>query len=649
MTTFRKLIALCTILLPATSSAQIRPAINAPLFAGQSKIRAKVHALGEWKLQIKIKGTEAKDILTASATAENQGQLEFALSSVSADNAAAIKKLDDKYEGKLLAGWLVWVAGPSSSESDKVEVKANTVRILLQPPKEGDQVIKGAVIGSADQVRAEVFDPKGTLADFDTASVNAATATQPQQTFTAGMNRRLFAGQTVRVTALKDGGEIGATTDYALVETVGFDWGRVRAYFSAGATVANQDVDTNTAAGEKERKREFTSADYFLALNIDVNWHSTLPERYANPCGRPARAAEELKQLQETVDRWDGHDFDKRFPNFTSDNATPMERAEMVSLAVQALKAFQDVLTKAIENLESSLSNAECLASERAQITILKSHVGLFDMTSLGTSIGWSTAGYQTTQTIYNTYQEKLSTANNMRTIRTLLMARLENLDKALEEFARYDPSEVPGGWLLNTAFEARLAQAGVAGGRTAAAPEVLQLFQQSNSALIGVEIYAPKMPRWANWKFDGRENALFFAPLARFQVLATPTGPVKVDKDGRESPALFRRLHTMHSYGLRFGHFLLDPRRQTVAPELISFLDVALGQFTNFRRADRPVPWRAELGGRFKIPQSPFYIGFNANIGFKGKDDPATDDLRFFVGTRFDISKLLSRIVPRP
>jgi hypothetical protein len=43
----------------------------------------------------------------------------------------------------------------------------------------------------------------------------------------------------------------------------------------------------------------------------------------------------------------------------------------------------------------------------------------------------------------------------------------------------------------------------------------------------------------------------------------------------------------------------------------------------------------------RFKIPETPIYVGFTSNIG------PGEDDMRFFFGTRFDFSKLVSKLLP--
>jgi hypothetical protein len=63
---------------------------------------------------------------------------------------------------------------------------------------------------------------------------------------------------------------------------------------------------------------------------------------------------------------------------------------------------------------------------------------------------------------------------------------------------------------------------------------------------------------------------------------------------------------------------------------------------------------YRLDLEGLLQIPGTAFYVGFNANIGQKaagaGRFDPAfnaPDDLRFFIGTKFDISTVITKLLP--
>ena len=106
-----------------------------------------------------------------------------------------------------------------------------------------------------------------------------------------------------------------------------------------------------------------------------------------------------------------------------------------------------------------------------------------------------------------------------------------------------------------------------------------------------------------------------------------------------------------------------------------MSYVDITAGKFGNFEAfRDLTVettgspsssgidqflrirPWRYSFEGLLKIPHSPFFVGFNANVG-RGARPPANvggvlhpytqprDDLRFLFGAQFDFTKLLKTI----
>ncbi len=58
--------------------------------------------------------------------------------------------------------------------------------------------------------------------------------------------------------------------------------------------------------------------------------------------------------------------------------------------------------------------------------------------------------------------------------------------------------------------------------------------------------------------------------------------------------------------------------------------------------------PYRIAIEGMWKLPATPFQIGFSANIGQNltgaARTQAAEDDLRFFFGARFDVTKLFSQ-----
>jgi hypothetical protein len=49
----------------------------------------------------------------------------------------------------------------------------------------------------------------------------------------------------------------------------------------------------------------------------------------------------------------------------------------------------------------------------------------------------------------------------------------------------------------------------------------------------------------------------------------------------------------------------------------------------------------RLDVNGRYKIPFTILYIGFDANLG------PGGSDFRLFAGTRVDVSSILGKLLP--
>ena len=169
---------------------------------------------------------------------------------------------------------------------------------------------------------------------------------------------------------------------------------------------------------------------------------------------------------------------------------------------------------------------------------------------------------------------------------------------------------------LVNTFFETRLTSIPVGESRVAAFPA------SEKAAQVNVGVYAPVLT--TRWTFGGNAQALFVAPLltAGFD---TPTD-TRVD-----------HFYTRSAGGARLGHFRL-PAGKDAAPELISWLDVSYGRFTSI--GDRRL--RLAVEGTLKAPGTPVVVGFAANVGPSGS---ARDDLRFFLGTRFDLGALIAKL----
>jgi Putative Ig domain len=188
--------------------------------------------------------------------------------------------------------------------------------------------------------------------------------------------------------------------------------------------------------------------------------------------------------------------------------------------------------------------------------------------------------------------------------------------------------------------------------------------------ALMQVGGYAPIYLNFMKWKYQNHHNAVFFAPLARMGI-QTITGEegsrLNIANNNDENNRLNADgVFNFFALGARFGHYkLLD---QDTSPELISYLDMTVGKWENFdlikgQPCDAPANkgafdcdngvvklggnrlfvrerrFRLGFEGRLKIPETPLFVGFDANLG-KGPDD-----LRFLFGTRFDIGTLFGRL----
>jgi hypothetical protein len=195
----------------------------------------------------------------------------------------------------------------------------------------------------------------------------------------------------------------------------------------------------------------------------------------------------------------------------------------------------------------------------------------------------------------------------------------------------------------LNTFFDTRLTAVPVVPQATAAAPPstaaktgattsssstAAGFVDSRKAATIQVGIYAPLYSdAWA-WTHDHQRNALFVAPVAKFGISTI------VGQD--QGKATDTSVYKFWSFGVGLGHYRLNQTPDT-APELISYLHVTAGKWESFG-----TEWRLAVEGRLKLPDAPFQVGFDANVrrGFKGDAD-----LRFVVGTRFDLGELLGKL----
>jgi hypothetical protein len=192
---------------------------------------------------------------------------------------------------------------------------------------------------------------------------------------------------------------------------------------------------------------------------------------------------------------------------------------------------------------------------------------------------------------------------------------------------------------MFNTYFETRLTAIPVATG------DAIPVTSSRQAATLSAGAYAPfAITTWT----DHRDPyALTLGPISKVGFDTPITAGT-----GAACQADF---YTDFGFGGRMGVSKMSYSKD-VAPELVSYLDVVAGRFSNF---DAPAlddggrihrPWRLQIEGVLKVPGYPLVIGFEANIrqnlGIgRAWEVTAKDDLRFFFGTRFDAGRAMARL----
>jgi hypothetical protein len=197
--------------------------------------------------------------------------------------------------------------------------------------------------------------------------------------------------------------------------------------------------------------------------------------------------------------------------------------------------------------------------------------------------------------------------------------------------------------FLFTSFFDARLTSVPVTA--AAGAEAVSTIVTSAKSAELQGGAYLPILI--SHWNWQNAPNALFIAPIAKVGFI-TPTSSVP---QRIVNPSQF---YNFYGFGARMGHFKLSANGDS-APESLSYIDVVAGRFSNLETLApwHTRRWRIEVEGVMKVPASPFLLGFDANIGQNLLTAPgvqgAKDDLRFFVGAKFDIGKVVAKLQQLP
>ncbi len=186
-------------------------------------------------------------------------------------------------------------------------------------------------------------------------------------------------------------------------------------------------------------------------------------------------------------------------------------------------------------------------------------------------------------------------------------------------------------------------------------------------TARLGVGIYFP----WVltHWYYDKKPNGLFFGPMAKVG-FDTLTGSTSQTLVSGASPVNFNRFYNHWGYGMRFGHYSLT-NSDNKSPEILSYLDVTFGPYTNLHSYvclpgqgtaltgsscpsgevdSRTALYRLDLEGMLKIPKTVMFVGFNANVKATTRKNldlnlQPNDDLRFLFGVKLDVASVMQKL----
>jgi len=233
-----------------------------------------------------------------------------------------------------------------------------------------------------------------------------------------------------------------------------------------------------------------------------------------------------------------------------------------------------------------------------------------------------------------------------------------------------------------------------------------------AQTARLGVGVYLPFLV--TRWDYHNAPNALFLAPLGKvgFDTVTGASQQTVILSNGTLGTMNLENVYNFFAFGGRIGHYQMT-RSTRRAPEINSYLDIVVGPYSNLESyichrtpatggngspyvgipgytpptnnanqtctADYPdyfsgnppvstpgAVWapvdsrkrlyRLDLEGMLKIPNTPLYVGFNANLAQKSLGAThlnhgyaAPDDLRFLFGTRFDVGAALTKLGVSP
>jgi hypothetical protein len=452
------------------------------------------------------------------------------------------------------------------------------------------------------------------------------------------------------------------------------DWGRVRGYFTSGILLS-------------QNQNSFSQSSLFMGFNLDKTWR--MPGYY-HPRTVTWKSATEA--LQKQAGEKQAAAAEKASIVIGCDQG-PSENCQTLQHDREALALAETSRRTACEKRqkgEKKQQREEKCQGAKDQVREAARRVGQFEAAAYRASC--QSAGL---------------TADQKKACDDAKLAS-DDAEKASQE-AKKGKTKNPMSWMpgINTFFDVRLtsipvsacnlpngasgsssgscaapsptpaAAAGAVRAQDTATPSPTPLdtfLSQRKTARLTVGAYFPFTI--TSWTYNKTPNALFIAPLAKvgFDTPAGDLAQVQSTSTNSQTGATTNTtastvtavnqtsFYNFFGYGARIGHYGLTNSRNE-APELISYLDVIFGPFSNLesliipetglttgQAAKRTRLYRLALEGILKVPSTPMIIGFSANVGQETLGlgphtivQRAGDDLRFLFGVRFDAAKLMS------
>jgi hypothetical protein len=553
--------------------------------------------------------------------------------------------------------------------------------------REGSNAISGTIGklpanagGATCSAQVEVHDTSGTGQLLQMSGGAARGAVGTDNTYSLTLQESFRGGQKIRVDEIFQNcaGPATLSSDEVDVVVPG-DWGRVKGYFTSGILLS-------------QNQNSFSQSSLFMGFNLDKTWR--MPGYY-HPRTVPWKSATEA--LQKQANEKQVAAVEKASIVIGCDQGSPTGNCQTLQHAREALAQAETsrriACEKKVEKGEKKQQQDANCQQAAGQVRGLARQVGEFEAQAYHTSC--QSAGL---------------TADQRKACDDAKLA-FDDAEKASQE-AKKGKTKSPMSWMpgINTFFDVRLTSlpvsacnlpngasgsnsgscaspsptpapaAGTVHQQAAAAtpsPTPLDTFlSQRKTARLTVGTYFPFTI--TSWTYNKTPNALFIAPLAKVG-FDTPAGDLTQVQSSSTNTTTGTTTNTsattvtavnqtsfynFYGYGGRIGHYALTSS-QNEAPELVSYLDVICGRFSNLESLiipetgatiEHPVKrmrlYRLALEGVLKIPSTPLIVGFSANVGQETLGlgphtivQRAGDDLRFLFGARFDAAKLMSVI----